>query len=355
MTFDAGCYVPVLKLKRAEKAALLMLPPASCQRIIPFFEVVKRSLSKGVDVAGHIDIAFRDLPAVAAKFKRVFIDAREMESDGEPAASAVFSRAKAEGISFIPVTGISRTFDVSAALSNSANGLCLRLTRDEFESGHLGSRIRGFLTRHGLQPSSVDLIVDLGPVDDMELPGVIRFAREFLKDVPDRTTWRTLTISACAFPKSMGVVDKDSWTTVSRNDWVAWRDYLYAFRSKIDRLPTYSDCAIQHTTGVEDFDWRTMSSSAAIRYACGDNWLLIKGVSTKLIRPSLQYPGLSQILVAGSCSSYFRGASHCQGCEQMVDASRGADRLGSQEVWRKLGTIHHIVTVTDGIGSLHVP
>ena len=153
----------------------------------------------------------------------------------------------------------------------------------------------------------------------------------------------------------MGVVDKNSFGVVPREEWIAWRDYLHAKRQNLPRLPTFSDCAIQHQSGVEGFNPILMQVSASIRYTLEEDWLLIKGESTRMKAPSDQFPKLAHRLVYGDLQKYFLGPDHCRGCESMKAAADGAPRLGSAEIWRRLGTIHHVSMVMQGIDSLPWP
>ena len=268
----------------------------------------------------------------------------------------MFQRAADSGIDFTPVTGISRNVDLKAALSFRDNGLALRLEKREFEAGGLAGGITAFLSKHSLVPEGIDLFIDLGAIDTMILTGVRRYARAFLNEVPYHKRWRTFTISACAFPKSMAVIrDRNSYDTIDRVDWVAWRDGLHATQSMISRLPTYSDCGIQHPSGVERFDFRTMQSSASIRYAIADGWLLVKGVSTKITPPSQQFAYLAKALVNKQVGSYYFGAGHCLGCSGMMECANGGTGYGSQEAWRRLGTIHHITKVVEDLDALPWP
>jgi len=205
---------------------------------------------------------------------------------------------------------------------------------------------------HGLKPEEIDLVVDLGAVDQMIAAGVMALTDAFLADVPDHASWRTFTVSSCAFPTSMGGVERHSQTRVERAEWIAWRDSLHARRKHLTRLPTYSDCAIKHPKGVEGFDPRIMQVSAAIRYTLAYDWLLIKGESTRQTPPSIQFQTLATRLVYGHLRSNFSGQNHCRGCLSMKNAADGAPRLGSAEAWRRLGTIHHITMVIDGLASL---
>jgi len=355
MTFGPSHYVPVLKVKRGEKQALAQISPELVPRITPLLEIVERNESKAPTLDHHLGTAFAKLAESVARYSRCLLDARELEPDGPSAAAAVFGRAVAEGISFTPVTGVTRSFDVGSALQHRAHGLALRLTREEFEEGALPGRLNAFTRGHGLHREETDLILDLGAVNDTVTPGVRALTDAFLSAVPDHAAWRTLTVSACAFPLSMGGVDRHSYDLVERADWLAWRDGLHTRRDELVLLPTYSDCAIQHPTGVEGFDPRIMTVSAAIRYALDEQWLLIKGESSRRTRPSVQFPRLATQLVYGHLRNHFAGESHCAGCASIKNAADGAPNLGSAEVWRRLGTIHHITRVVEGLQTLHEP
>ena len=353
--FGPRNYVPVLKVKRGEKAALASLRSNIQQRVVPLLEVVERTQSKTVDE--HLETSFRGLAASVQGFRRCLLDVRELEPEGSLAADSAFGRAAAEGISFTPVTGISRTADVASALRySSVSGLGIRLTREEFEMGNLPASLNSFLLANGLTPNRVDLIVDLGPVGDLITAGVMALTQAFLADVPTIRQWRTLTVTGSAFPLSMGVVTRNSSMRIPRSEWLAWRDGLHAQRLTSGRLPTFSDCAIQHPAGVENLDFRIISVSATIRYTSTDDWLLVKGESTRRNPPSTQFPQLATRLVYGQLQSAFAGAQHCAGCQQAKDSADSVKGLGSPEVWRRIGTIHHITTVVqDDLASLQWP
>jgi hypothetical protein len=107
--------------------------------------------------------------------------------------------------------------------------------------------------------------------------------------------------------------------------------------------------------GVEGFDFRVMSVSAAIRYTLEKAWLLIKGESSRRTRPSVQFPRLATQLVNGHLKDRFAGENHCAGCASMKAAADGTPRLGSPIVWRRLGTIHHITRVVEDLSALPEP
>jgi len=153
----------------------------------------------------------------------------------------------------------------------------------------------------------------------------------------------------------MGGVERHSHDFVDRVDWMAWRDNQQARRTELTRLPTYSDGAIQHPSGVEGFDPRIMPVSAAVRYTVPDKWLLVKGESTRLTPPSAQFQALATQLVYGHLKRYYYGTNHCAGCASIKAVADGAPGFGSLEAWRRLGTVHHITTAAQQVLALPWP
>jgi hypothetical protein len=350
--FGPDHYVPVLKCKRGEKKALELLPPKVKDKLTPVLEVVENKDKNPLDA--HLDTAFRKLP-VAVGSRPFFLDARELEPMGSRAAVAVFERATTLSLNFVPVTGISRGFDVSAAISNAHRGICIRVTKDEYENGTLRSGLQAFIRRYRLPENVVDIVLDMGPLEDMVVSGAARLAQGMIRSLPTPQAWRTVTIVGTSFPKSMQIVDRNSSKLVDRVEWLCWRDKIYAGRKGLTRLPSFGDCVIQHPLGVEGFNPRFMQVSAAIRYTVGDQWLLIKGESTEKVPAKVQFPRLAWELVQGTYSGYFYGRHHCEGCEGAWSASQGLGSYGSAEVWRRLGTIHHLLTTATQISSLIWP
>ena len=152
-------YVPTLKLKRGEKAALGRISVGFRSRTTPLLEIVERNPSKTLNK--HLKTAFDGLTQNMKGYSRYFLDAREIEADGPSAAAAAFSWAAGAGVTFTPVTGVSRTADVAAALVHKSHGLALRLTRSEFENGDFPAKIESFLSHHAIAAAGVDLIIDL--------------------------------------------------------------------------------------------------------------------------------------------------------------------------------------------------
>lgn len=353
VSWVGGHYVPVLKNKRGERQALRAVTAVVRSQVVPLLEFVECTAERAWPA--YMSNSFRGLAETVRCYSRCLLDLRELSPHGEEAAREIFQRVATAGIAFTPVTGVSRTIDVRPALQHRSGGLALRLTRGELEAGRLGRAIGGFLIRHAIAPEEIDLILDLGSVTELVVPGVQALTAAFLSEVPESPRWRTFTVSASAFPLSMARVGRRSHDTVERVEWLAWRDGLFANRAGLQRLPAYSDAGIQHPRGVEGFDPKIMQVSAAIRYTAADAWLLVKGESTRQVPPRVQFPDLARQLVSGQHRRLYCGAAHCAGCAGMQAAADGAPRLGSPEKWRMLGTIHHITTAVEQLAALPSP
>src|SRR5262249_40842238 len=159
-------------VKRGEKAALSLVAPSLRSRMTPLLEIVERKPDK--PLKAHLETAFKGLSESARLYSRCFLDARELAQDGRTAAADVFRRAANQGFPFTPVTGISRTVDVKPALEHATKGIALRITKDDFETGNLRNMTETFMNQHGLEPDQVDLIVDLGSVENLIADGIAR-------------------------------------------------------------------------------------------------------------------------------------------------------------------------------------
>ena len=65
-------------------------------------------------------------------------------------------------------------------------------------------------------------------------------------------------------------------------------------------------------------------------------------------------PPQAKQLVYGHLRDHFHGKPHCEGCASIKSSADGQQGLGSPEVWRRIGTVHHITEVTQSLRSLPV-
>ena len=351
--FETVRYVPVLKCKRGEKKALEQLAVEVKASILPFLEIVE--MKEGTHLRDHIKTSFHSLDLALPPGFEFFLDPMEVSRVHPEAAASIFNTAARADLTFIPVTGINRTSEEKAAAMRFGvpRGVCLRIGRKELEQGRVSAGLSAFAKEGGADLSRSDLFLDMGPIENLVVPGVVAMARAFISSVPEIRAWRRVILSGSAFPRSMGILGPNEYDHVARTEWVAWRDEILGGALQGDRVPTFSDCGIQHPLGVEGFDPRLMAVSAVVRYAEGDSWLLVKGRSTRKVRPGLQFPRLARLLSSGGrLESHYAGPSHCHGCNDIEACAQGQPHLGSAEVWRRIGTVHHITTVVEQLAEI---
>lgn len=355
--FGPDHYVPVLKVKPAEKAAMYNLSASVAARVTPLLEIVERkekseTKSKAAYLPSldeHLDETFRGLRKAVNTFDRYFLDCRELAPDGHAAAVNVFASAAKLGTPFIPVVSITRTSDVAAALAHRKHGIAIRLSYGEFSKGRMRTDLPKFIEAHGLLEREVDLFVDLEDVDQMIGVGVAERVSELLAEVPNHAAWRTFTLSACDFPSSLKI-EADSHELFPRLHWNNWREELFANRSLLTRLPSFSDCGIQHRKGVEGIDFSKISPSATIRHALAGSWYIAKG------RNMAEHGGAQfQGLAAKALSDTAASGAHCPGCRALPRAAADPKGYKSPQKWRELGTIHHITLTAEILAALPWP
>ncbi len=356
--FKSNHYVPILTWKQAEQAALDTVPVASRTGLTPLLEVVPIpvDLETGAQnrtLDAHINPSLDRIVAVWGTNDEFFLDPSEVALDistgGQNGSQFVYAEAQARGLAFIPVTGIRRPpSDIAAAIAHAQLGVCLRLELDDLNRPTLASDITAFLATTGLQPSGVDLIIDLESVATMPRAAIESFARALLQQIPNQTAWRTVTLAGCSFPELTGVHGQAFF---DRNEWLAWSS-IYATRATLVRMPSFGDYSIQSPEVLEGYDPRYMPMSPAIRYTLQDQWLIIRGRSSKVARLALQFPLLAQQLVA---SGHFHGVAHCVGCAEADACAHSQPGFGSPVVWRRIGTAHHLMLVTAAVSALPFP
>lgn len=358
LEFNHRHYVPLLKCKPAEKDALRQLPPDVLRFLTPLLEIPEigkpeegeEPKSVEAQICSALDPKFCQYAANSRPF---FLDPCELLSHDQAAGAKVFRHAATMHLPFVPVTRLESndTCTTTAALAHFTHerGMAVRVPRSTLD---WPGSLTDLLTCHSLRPCDIHLIIDLGDIADMIEPGIVSMSRLFLRSVPNMRTWRTLTLVASSFPKSMGKVPSQGHSWVDRADWTSWLS-IARDRTSTDRRPSFGDAGIQHIGGVENVDRKKFDASPTIRYATDEQWLFVKGASRKVLRPTDQFPILAgRLCQEAPLNQYFRGPTHCKGCSDIVDSSKFAKGLASPQVWRRIGTVHHITTVVGALFRL---
>ena len=360
--FSHTHYVPMLKGKDGEFRALSLLTPATRHSITPFIDIPRRDIDIHTNrpkdsIEIYLEKKAKKIRHLWGTDENVFVDVYDLDltlrtPTGSHFLEFLFSRLRAYNVRAVPVIGLDRSADtayvnaVKQTVSVDKQGLCIRLLREDMEmpkdtfSG-VNDLIRGLQ----LSNDQIHLLLDFRDITESELPDVAEIAITFLANLPAATAWRTLTLSSSGFPENLGGVPPRSVETLPRLE-LDLRNRLVSRKRGLRRFPAFGDYGICHPD-LLDFDPRTHTPSAAIRYTTEREWLILKAGSIKKYK-MVQFVELSNALRMRPeyyGINYSWGDGYISAC---ADCSAGH---GNLTTWRQVGTNHHLTLVANQIAN----
>jgi hypothetical protein len=127
---------------------------------------------------------------------------------------------------------------------------------------------------------------------------------------------------------------------IERAEWTAFEDLLTRVSS--DLVPLYGDYAISHPD-LEDFDASVAGGNVpvAARYTAETHFLVYKEGRVR----DVGMAGYAQVAQWISVRPEFSGQGFSWGDDFIENCSSGTASCGNHEIWRKVGTAHHIAMV----------
>lgn len=347
-------YVPILKGKEGEFAALEVLAPDVRARILPLIEI------PGVPYDYANERPARSLDAHVApigdRLRRCWSDAPllldlpwfgedEALGDGRVALAAVLDDCVAANVAAVPVIcrGSSPAY-LAAAEAHAVRtglGLCLRLMVEDFdEDVEPVTEVDRVLASVGqVPPPAIDLVLDL---DDLrgDAKRAALLARAIFGMIPRKDEWRRIVLAAASFPEDLSDVDAATVSALPRHEWELWSMLQHRPSLLPRRDLIFGDYGIAHPIPKE-LDPRTMRMSASIRYTTPDSWLVVKGRNVRQYGFD-QYFDLCRVLVD---RPEYSGADYSWADRYIADCAERRSGPGNATTWRKVGTNHHLTLV----------
>lgn len=338
--FDHTHYVPVLRLKGAEKGALRHLAPGVSARITPLLELVSTKNNSPRKIADDVRRSWGPAP--------FFLDDMNYPESTDGNALASFITAmRSHGLQSIPVTGLSRAREhqnsVAGIITADGRGACFRLNLKDLREPFLTADLNDLLIRLRLRPEQVDLIVDYEV-----LPVFSLLYSELCQRLPYVGQWRTFTVVGGAFCQDLTEYEKNGQYTRPRDDWYFYQSQV---TSKLPRTPSYGDYSIQF--GLYKEPPRGANVSASIRYTSHDYWVIMRGEGLRNEggRGYAQYAANAALL---SDREEFSGGSFSYGDRYIENLKNRTEGTGSPETLLRAGINHHITFVIQQISNLFV-
>ena len=339
-------YVSILKGRSAEYAALTGLDPVARSNVIPLVALREGSESSQ---------AARDLAATLDVMRMSWEQQGPIILDGERLTSVVeFSNcvdvARQKGWLAIPATRLGDSASYHEVVRSKAVdgvGVTLRLGREDVsEITALGDRLTAFVRSMALEPSDVDVLIDLRAVEWLQLGSSTLAVANVLRSFPSIDRWRHLVVAATGSPASLREFGVNEITEMPRTESILY-GALVADQANLPRLPTFADYAVAHPDPVEDVSGPVLNMAASIRYSTDDGVLIVKGYAIK-DNGYVLFPDLLRQLVA---HPQFAGADFSRGDRWIREASEGEVGPGNATTWREAATNHHITVITRQFAS----
>lgn len=355
-------YVPVLKGKEGEFAALEELDPTDIKPLLlPLIEIpsvpydyANERPAKSLDdhVAGIAERLRKCWPS-----RPVFLDLpwfeEERLADGRVALEAVLADCEDKGVHSLPVVARRSSASYLSAAGAHANasrfGACVRLLVEDFEEDvDLVAEIDRMLNSlQASNASSIDLVLDLEDLGTDDARAVL-VARSIFSMIPRRDEWRRLIVVGASFPEDLSDVDAATTSTLPRREWSLWKTLQKRPGLLPRREMIFGDYAIAHPVPKE-LDPRVMLMSANIRYTTPRSWLIVKGRNVRQYGFD-QYFELCKALVD---RPEYSGRIYSWGDRFISDCANEITGPGNATTWRKVGTNHHLTLVAREIANLN--
>ncbi|MCA1790673.1 MAG: beta family protein [Thioalkalivibrio sp.] len=353
-------YVPCLRWKQGEYQAVMRLAPEVQTRLLPLIEIPEIGYDfENRAPACSLDDHVEPFPKrVARKWGkgRCLVDVDlvnvpgAMMRDGAHPATYVFSDLRQLGVNAVPVLRLSKESSSQVplieAVQASGLGACVRLNLVEAASATVGERVGALLAQLRAKPSDCDLVLDLEAPNFEPLDAFAELISQTLIDLPELSSWRTLTLLGTSFPSTMAEVGR-GLNRVDRKEWPLYLEVRRAIIERSGRVLQFGDYAIAHPAVIQ-VDFRNVAPAASVRYTTDKQWLIAKGRSTRR-EPPEQFRELCRMIVD---SPEFDGRSFSKGDGYVADCATGQGSTGNLTTWRWVGTNRHITKVTRTLASL---
>jgi Beta protein len=349
-------YVPVLKGRQGELAALAAIQPITRKAILPLLEIVPGSVEEP-----ERPTRLRTVISKTAKRLETWAGSRLLLDAGflppEAVAGDEFGTlgnsvmaAIDQGVDATPVVHLDdhpQVYRDAATLHNEMHrGIALRLGTENLDqdSEDIEDALTELLDTLHVERRDVDLILDLGPVEgDLSVRAGGRLVADALRGLSAMDEWRNVIVAGGAFPSTLSDFEPEIIGEAPRYDAMLY-DYLRQ-RRRLPRVPTFGDYAVTNPV-LSGLPYR---SSPHLRYCVADRWLVLKG---RLNDPR-GHEQFFEICERIAAHPDFAGAALGNADARIANPrSKGP---GNASTWREVGTTHHLDFVVRRITTLGEP
>lgn len=347
-------YVPVLKGRQGEFAALRKIDTPTRNSIKPLLELVPGPTDEAKDVRSIIDKTVKNLAIWASN--SLFLDAALLPSDvvvrdGMGPLGAAVLKAWGDNILATPVVRLNDEeqvlSDVTRTHGETESGAAVRLNVEDMDEDveDIDEAIGMLLRRVTLGKPAMDLILDVGVVNgDLAVRAGSRLVADVLRGLTGVEDWRQVIVTAGAFPADLSSIQPWVIGEPHRFDAGLW-DHLRS-RRRLVRYPLYGDYAVAHPIFSNG---PAFPAAPQLRYTLADRWLVLKGRRND----PQGHEQFFEVCDAIAGHPDFAGAAL-----GYADARIAKSRIygpGNASTWREIATVHHLDYVVQRLTNLGEP
>lgn len=358
-------YVVALQTKSGELNALMNASPETWTHLTPLIEVVGPKGPGAEPFTKDRVEGWVKRVAAAVGVHPCFLDILRMRpnhptamKDGNrPVLSVIHAAARDRRLAFVPVMRLSDAKTIVSQIADTAacdgRGVALRyllLGTVHPDGRRAESIIKEALDAVQVETGSADLLMDLAylsadtEIDPEDLASLID---ELVAVGP----WRSVVLLGTSMPRSLGggVVVAGTIGRLPRREWLLWSALS---KSRLSRLPTYGDYAIQHPEPPMDVvaGQIPIGIRGAIRYTHETETIIPRAKAPRHEEGREQYRRLCEVLVS---QPEFAGRDFTWGDRQIAECAAGDCEPGWEDHWRGAATSHHLRLVVDQLAGIN--
>ena len=352
-------YVPALRWRTGEYQALLRLQESVKDHVVPFITIPQIEFDfeewrPKKTVQEHVHPFARRFTAKWGKrVAWIGVDKSIVAlpmGDGRPIFSYVFDELRnfeANAIPAISLDAAAATIaDVANIVEKDTMGVAISIRLEDLMIPSPRARIDAAAKVLGVDPSEVDLVMDLGspnfePYD--VFAGALIAALPRLRDLHE---FRNFVVIGTAIPNSFKDVSKGA-NSISRHDWLFYRALLAKLPPGM-RVPNFGDHTIVHPDfAAAAMDMRKIKAAGRVVYATPISWEVRKGSAFRDNRAQMH--GLCASIVS---SGKFDGAKYSSGDDYIAKCAAHKEGPSTLTKWKEVAINHHITRVVDDLSTL---
>ena len=341
-------YMPILKWKRGEQAALSKLAPEEWRGVVPVLELnpieaAPDANSLNAALGSYLNLVATQIEKSVPEDQLVFIDTRYVSTGYSKQLDlmiVVVSRLqKLVANPILPVLQASQVSMISSLTASrrqtleNFEGMILRLQIDQFEAAQVDPLLKA--ASETIKRKRIHLLLDQFAIVDKNPSDCFNALKPYL-NAAISTKCASITYTGGSFPVNL-TGRKKGITDLPRVEWKVWQQMN---RDRTYENVRFGDYTVSNPNPMgEDVDPKKVNPSISIRYASDDFWRLYKDAGFKGA-PAGVLKSLSKLLTT---DSIYGGVGHSFGDTKYMEYANGGPKNGIPWTWRRDATNRHIV------------